>query len=178
MKSITRTLLAGLVVGLLMALPQNALAQRDAGAKARGDYSGTFWSSKSAGRSVGHAQDYSRGVQEYVRSAPKPSPQYLQSEAGQIAQNLKAAKAEITYLKKQLADDKEMAVSVASIEKHLDAAEAQHDKFHAECAKASIDADATMDCCSALTDHLTKAHDELEDLQKKLAPKTPTSVKK
>lgn len=171
MKLITRLLLVALFSACLQAVPQSAFAQRDAGAKARGD-SSPFWSSKSAGRSVQHARDYSVGAHQYIQSAPKPSTQFLRADAVEVGRNIEAAKAEVVYLKKNTASDKEVAAAVASIEKHLEAAHGEHHKFHTECAKDSLDAKVTMACCTALTEHLTKAHDELEALQKKLAPKT------
>lgn len=175
MNASIRSLVITLAVAALLVLPQQSFAQADAGAKARGDYSGTFWSSRSATRSVRHAIDYSRDAQQYVRSTPKPSSQYLRADAAEIARNLTAAKAEIAYLKKQATSDKELAATVASIEKHLAAAESEHHTFHAECAKDAINVQATMACCAAISGHLTKAHDELDALQKRLAPKAAPS---
>lgn len=170
-------LILGLALTMATLVASEALAQRDAGSKARGDYSGTFWSSKSATRSIRHARDYSQGVHEYVQSTPKPSPEYLRTEAAEIGKNLTAAKAEIAYLKTQAARDKELSAAVTSIEKHLAAAEKEYETFHTECAKETIDAKATMACCSNLSDHLSKVHDELEALQKKLAPKPAATPK-
>jgi hypothetical protein len=173
--SANRKLLFAIVAVALSIVPQISFAaQRDAGAKARGEHGGTFWSSKSAARSVQHARDYSRGAHEYVQSAPKPSAPYLRAEAAEISKNLEDAKAEVDYLKKNTASDKELAAALASIEKHLAAAHTEHHAFRAECAKDSVDSKVAMDCCSSLSDHLGKAHEELVALQKKLAPKPAT----
>lgn len=174
MTTTPRLMLTGLTLVALLVLTPEAFAQRDAGAKARGDYSGTFWSTRSANRSVRHARDYSQGAREYIQATPKASPQYLRADAAEVGRNVAAAKAEVTYLKAQAARDKELLSAVTSIEKHLTAAEKEHETFDAECAKDTIDSKATMACCSALSDHLTKAADELEALQKKLTPK-PTA---
>lgn len=177
MNLLIRALFVALVAVTLHVSPHSALAQADAGAKARGDYSGTYWSSRSASRSVRHALDYTRGTYEYVQSTPKPSVPYLRADAADVGRNLAAAKAEVAYLKKNSANDKEIAAAVASIEKHLEAAQVEHHKFHAECAKESLDSKVAMNCCSALAEHLAKAHGELEALQKKLAPKPMTPKK-
>ncbi len=173
----SRLILVGLTLVAMLAISPEAYAQRDAGAKARGDYSGTFWSTRSANRSVRHARDYSQGAREYVQSTTKPSPQYLRADAAEIRRNLTAANAEVAFLKTQAARDKELLAAVASIEKHLAAAEKEHETFHGECEKEAIDSELAMACCSALSDHLTKAADELEALQKKLTPKPTTSKK-
>ena len=172
-----RSMMVGLALGALLLLPGYSVAQPDAGAKARGEYGTPFWSYQSGKRSVRHAIDYSRGAQDYIRSTPKPSPQYLRADAAEIAKNLTAAKAEVAYLKKQAARDKDLAAALASIEKHLAAAEKEHQTFHVECAKEMINAKLTMECCASLSDHLTKAHDELDALQKKVAPKAADALK-
>lgn len=59
----------------------------------------------------------------------------------------------------------------ASILSHLKAAEAEHSKLEACCATDDAKADDAMACCTAISDHLKKAHDELEALEKKLTPK-------
>ena len=165
------SLIKYLAIVALIAVPAQVLAQRDAGSKARGDYSGTFWSARSAARSIGHARDYVTSAHEYVKATPKPNAEYLRAESADIGKNLESTKAEVAYLKKNSAADKETAAAITSIEKHLTAAEAEYKTFHAACAKESIESKDVMDCCSALTSHLEKAHNELQALAKKLAPK-------
>jgi hypothetical protein len=116
-----RSVMLVLMTVTLFAVPGAALAQRDAGAKARGDYSGTFWSTRSAGRSVQHARDYAVDAQNYVKSTSKPSAPYLRAEAKEIGKNVQAAKAELNYLKTNAG--KEQAKAIASIQGHLKAAE-------------------------------------------------------
>jgi hypothetical protein len=167
------TILAAIVA--LLFVPNVSLAQRDAGAKARGDYSGTFWSTKSATRSTRHARDYSVDTHQYLRATPKPSAAHVRAESKEIGKNIAAAKAEATYLTKNAAQ--EDAKAVASILSHLKAAEEEHTKLEACCATDDVKADEAMACSTAISDHLKKAHDELETLEKKLTPKA-TAPKK
>lgn len=48
MTTFARSLITLVVLASALAAPDMMLAQRDAGTKARGDYSGTFWSTRSA----------------------------------------------------------------------------------------------------------------------------------
>lgn len=137
-------------------------------AKARGDYSSTFWGN-AGGRSVRHARDYSGGYRTYARQSAMVTPQLAQHEAAGVGHNITAAQKQYAEIKKATTDT-EAAKSLDAIQKHLTAAAAAHAKMHEMCQKENIDGEATMKCCDDVDAELKKALDEHDKLMKRLEP--------
>jgi hypothetical protein len=170
-----RCLGTGLAVAVLLAgaVPSPAFAQRDAGAKARGDFS-PFWSSQRASRSMRHARDYSEGLYRYSRESKAISPQVAKAEAEELGRQITNAQQHVGAVRAEIGDDKKAAAAVDSIQKHLDSAAASHAKLHAECCKDMVDGQVCGDCCSDVTKELEKAMAEHDALVRQLnldAPK-------
>lgn len=156
-------------------IANSADAQRDAGAKARGDYN--FYGS-SGGRSMNHARDYSRGFQTYARQTPSMTPQIARDEAAGIGHNIDQAKKHFANMRKATTD-KETLTSLEQIDQQLAAAAKAHAEMHEMCQKEMIDGEACMKCCHDVDAALSKALAEHEKLMKRLTGHTPTpAVKK
>ena len=84
-----------------------ALAQPDAGAKARGEHSVPFWSSRSSARRISAASEYARDFQRYVAANPKPDPAVVKEVTTEIGNNLDEAKKHLAQLKKDFGANKE-----------------------------------------------------------------------
>ena len=97
----------------LVFFPAVTYAQKDAGAKARGEHSVPFWSSRSSARRISAAHDYARDFQRYVAANPKPNPAVVKEVTTEIGKNLDEAKAHLAQLKKDFAGNKE---AIAGIE--------------------------------------------------------------
>lgn len=147
-----------LVVAMVaLAVPSTGLAQRDAGAKARGEYGKGFWSNQRASRNLRHARDYSRDFYQYSRSVRTIQPEIAKSESAELGRNIEAANQELANIVKEYAADKAVQERVKVIEGHLAKAAAQHKMLHAECQKDSVDGTVSMECCSEITKELEKA---------------------
>ena len=72
----------------LVFFPAVTYAQKDAGAKARGEHSVPFWSSRSSARRISAAHDYARDFQRYVAANPKPNPAVVKEVTTEIGKNL------------------------------------------------------------------------------------------
>lgn len=148
--------------------PSIALAQRDAGAKARGDFGKGFWSNQRASRNMRHARDYSRGFYRYSRDARTIQPEVAKTESAELGRNIDAAKKELGTVREEYAADKEVLASLQVIDDHLAKAAAQHKTLHAECQKDTVDGTAGMECCNIITKELEKAMAEHAALMRKL----------
>ena len=170
---------AGLAVALLLGagLPSHAFAQRDAGAKARGDFS-PFWSSQRASRSMRHARDYSEGLYRYSRESKTVKPEVAKSEAEELGRQIANAQKHVGDVRTQIGDDKKAAAAVDSIQKHLDSAAASHAKLHAECCKDVVDGQVCSECCSDVTKELEKAMAEHDALMRQLKIDSPPAQTK
>jgi hypothetical protein len=168
---------AALLAGLLL-LPEAAQAQRDAGAKIRGEHSVPFWSSRSSARRMTAARDYARDFQRYVAANPKPDPAVVKEVTTEIGKNLDEAKSHLAHLKHDFAGNKEAIAGIESLEKQL-ASALEHHKLLCDCCEnESFDKIATMKCCTDLAEHLDKILDEHDALMKKLSPKAAATSKK
>jgi len=147
---------------------------RDAGSKARGEYS--FYT-KSAGRSMRNAREYSQTYREYVRTAPaqKVNPEVAKETADSIGQYIAKAQKHMSWMRKQAVGDKVTLASLDVIDKNLADAAKSHAEMHETCLKDNIDAAASMDCCKVIDDSLAKAIAEHDKLMKTLAAKTPAT---
>lgn len=145
-------------------------AQRDAGAKARGEFGTGFWTNQSAGRHMGYSRGYAQGLCDYSANVQAVSPQVAQPTSDMLGQTLSAAKKDIQTVRKELGADKEVKARLDEIEKHLNAALAHHKSLHMECCKESGDVVAAMTCCSDLIKEVEKAQAEHSALLRKLYP--------
>lgn len=179
----TRFLQVSLYTALtLMLLASTAVAQKDATSKGLGNY-GSVNSGRSAGRSVRHAMDYSRGFQTYAKEATRIAPEVARREAAGISQNLTAAKKEYETLRKAAAEDKEALAILDSIQKHIATADKEVALLHDCCKKEEIDGKMVMTCCTNSTAALEKIHAEHEKLMKHIEAAhgvagTPPATKK
>jgi hypothetical protein len=159
------------VAASLMMPPSQVYAQKDAGAKARGEHSVPFWSSRSSGRRITAARDYARDFQGYIAVNPKPEPAVVKEVTTEIGNNLDEAKKHLAQLKKDFAGNKDAIVGIESLEKQLTAAFDHHKMLCECCEKEAFDAIATMACCKDLATELDKILDQHDALMLKLSPK-------
>jgi hypothetical protein len=169
------------VVASLCLLPAPAYAQKDAGAKARGEHSVPFWSSRSSARHLTAARDYARDFQAHVAVNPKPEPAVVKEVTKEIGNSLNEAKKHLAQLKKDFAGNKDAVAGIDSIDKQLTTAFDHHKMLCECCEKEAFDAIATMACCKDLAAELDKILDQHDALMLKLSPKAapaPVSRKK
>jgi hypothetical protein len=95
------------VVASLCLLPTPAYAQKDAGAKVRGEHSVPFWSSRSSARRITAARDYARDFQSHIAVNPKPEPAVVKEVTKEIGNNLDEARKHLAQLKKDFAGNKD-----------------------------------------------------------------------
>lgn len=155
-----------LVAFTIVAISAASAAPPIGTAKARGDYSSTFWGS-SGGRSIRHARDYSRGYRTYARQAPTIAPQIAQHEAAGVGHNITQAKQQFAEVRKATTD-KETLASLDAIDKQLAAAAKAHAQMHEMCHMETVDADGTMKCCQEVDAALAKAIAEHDKLMQRL----------
>jgi hypothetical protein len=180
MKTKFQTLLCLLLAAVtsLALVPGPAYAQKDAGAKMRGEHSVPFWSSRASARRISAASDYARDFQRYVAANPKPDPAVVKEVTTEIGNNLDEAKKHLAQLKKDFAANKEAVAGIEGIEKQLAAAFDQHQMLCECCEKEAFDKIATMECCSDLAKKLDKILTDHDELMQKLSPKAATLPKK
>jgi hypothetical protein len=161
---------AAFAAALFLLVPAVALAQKDAGAKARGEHSVPFWSSRSSARRLSTAHDYARDFQRYLAVNPQPDPAVVKEVTTEIGKNLDEAKKHLAQLKQDFAANKEAIAGIEALEKEL-AAAFDHHKLLCECCEmAAFDKIKTMECCTDLAKHLDKIMTDHEALMQKLAP--------
>ena len=119
-------------------VPAVGLAQKDAGAKARGEHSVPFWSSRSSARRIYAAQDYSRDFQRYLAANPKPDPVVVKEVTTEIGNNLDEAKKHLAQLKRDFAANKEAITGIEALEKDLAAAFDHHKELCERCEMATF----------------------------------------
>lgn len=144
-------------------------------AKARGDYSTNYWG-QSAGRSVQHARDYSRGYQSYASQVPNVMPEIARQEATGVGQNITSAQKQFRELRKATTD-KETLKSLDLIDKQLVEAVKAHELMSEMCKMQTIDGVATMKCCEDIETALAKAFEEHQKMMKRLEGEMTTAVK-
>ena len=164
-------------IATLALMPSAAHAQPDAGAKARGEHSVPFWSSRSSARRISAAREYARDFQRYVAANPEPDPVVVKEVTTEIGNNLDEAKKHLAQLKKDFAANKEAVAGIEGIEKQLAAAFDQHKMLCECCEKEAFDKIATMECCSDLAKKLDKILTDHDDLMHKLSPKAVAPAK-
>jgi len=153
----------------LVASASAAYAQRDAGAKVRGEYNFYGGAASSAMRS---AQDTSGYYREYAQSAPdkKVNSDVAKEAADSIGTYITKAQKHMTGMRKQAeaAKDKATLTSLDSIDKHLADAKKSHDEMRETCLKDMVNGEATLDCCKMIDASLAKAIAEHDKLMKHL----------
>lgn len=152
--------------------PSLATAQHDAGAKARGEHSVPFWSSRSSARRITAARDYARDFQRYVAANPKPDATVMKEVTTEIGKNLDDAKKHLGQLKVDFAGNKDAIAGIDALEKQLTAAFDHHQKLCECCEGETFDKIKTMACCEDLAGHLDKILTDHDALMLKLSPKS------
>lgn len=162
---------AALIVSTLAPL---TYAQRDAGAKALGEFGTGFWSTQSVTRHLNYGQGYAQGLHEYASTVQTINPQIAQPTSESLGRTLTASQEDLKALRKELESDKAMKARLDEIEKHLKAAVEHHKAVHAESTKEGGDAQALLDSCNDLIKELEKAQAEHKALLRKLSTTKPT----
>jgi hypothetical protein len=171
-------LMFALAIGASLLAGHSALAQRDAGAKIRGEHSVPFWSSRSSARRITAAHDYARDFQRYLAVNPKPDPAVVKEVTTQIGNSLEEAKKHLAQLKKDFAGKKEAVAGIESLDKDLAGAFEHHQLLCDCCEKESFDKIKTMECCADLAKHLDKILTDHDALMHKLSPPPASPAKK
>jgi hypothetical protein len=165
---------AALTVGI-----SEANAQRDAGAKMRGEFgTGAYSSTRSAGRYLQSANDGCQDLYQYTYTTPAVAPPVAKKASEDVSKNVDAAKKDLGAVRKEAAGDKAVQAKLDAIEKHLAAAMDHHKMMHEECCKDHVDADKTADCCSDMLTELEKAQAEHRALMRLLNPPKPATADK
>lgn len=167
MNHVTRPLIA-LALLALVAPTNMALAQRDAGSKARGEYN--FYGSGASSAMRG-AQEYSTYYRNYAKTAQPVNPEVAKEAADAIGTYITKAQKHMAAMRKhaKATNDKETLTSLDSVDKHLAAAAKSHAEMHETCMKDNVDAAASMECCKTIDASLGKAIAEHDKLMKRLA---------
>jgi hypothetical protein len=177
MKHVNKSLVIVAALGLATVFStSNALAQRDAGAKIRGEYN--FYGG-SAGRSMRSARDTSQAYRQYVPTAPqqKVNQEVAKEAADAIGGYIAKAEKHMAWMRKQAEADKdqETLTSLNSIDKHLAAAAKSHKDMHEMCLETNVDATGSMKCCQQVDESLAAAIAEHDKLMKRLAGNKPAA---
>jgi predicted amidohydrolase YtcJ len=168
-----RSLVMVFTAAAVLFASQAAFAQRDAGAKVRGEYNFYGGAASSAMRSAG---EYSANYREYAESAKPVNPEVAKEAADSIGQYITKAQKHMASMRTHAVGDKETLTALTSIDKHLAAAAKSHAEMRETCLKDNVDAGASMACCQTIDDHLAKAIAEHDKLMKRLAGnKSPTA---
>lgn len=170
--------LAVMLTGLALSSTA-AFAQRDAGAKMRGEFGTGFWSStRSAGRYLQSANEGCQDLYQYAQTAPKVAPAVAKPASEDIAKNVQAAKKDLGTVRKEATGDKAVLAKLDAIEKHLAAAMEHHKKMHEECCKDDANSETTAECCSDMLTEIEKAQAEHRALLRLLNPPKPAAAGK
>lgn len=169
MRTLTRPLTALAFFALL--IPASAaFAQRDAGSKIRGEYG--FYGG-AAGRSLNSARGYAQSYREYVRTAPqqKVEPQIAKETADAIGDYIGKAEKHFAWMRKQAqaSNDKETLTALDAIDKDLADAKKHHASLCEYCAKDTVEAKGSMQCCQEIDASLANAIAEHDKLMKRIA---------
>jgi hypothetical protein len=170
----SRRILLGtaLAVGIsCFSLPNVVFAQKDAGAKARGESTVPFWDSRYSSRRIHHARDYARDFHGYIVENPKPDPAVVKEVTTEIGRNIEEAKKHLATMKKNFASDKEAVVAIEKLEKELEVAFDHHKLLCDCCAQTTFDAEKTMECCNDVAKQLDKFIADHDELMRKLSRK-------
>jgi len=175
------------LVGAVAMSALTALAQGDAGAKARGEYNfygrGARTSMQGARESVGTFREYVRTTQPAPVQSAQPaqivreelgvvvvSPRIAQAAADEIGDYITKSEKHLAWMRRQAEarKDKETLASLDSIDRNITAAKQSHATLCSCCLDDTFDVKATMACCQTIDDALGKAISEHDTLMKRL----------
>lgn len=172
----SRRILMGTALAVSMSFvsfPSAIFAQKDAGAKARGEH--FFWSSKYSSRRMQHARDYARDFHGYVVENPKPDPAVAKEVTSEIGRNIEEARKHLATMKKDFASDKDAVAAIEKLEKELAMAVDHHEALCDCCEHTKFDAIKAMECCNDLAKQLDKFVADHDELMRKLSGKPSTT---
>lgn len=178
----SQRILLGMVMAVslsFISFPNAAFAQKDAGAKARGESTVPFWDSRYSSRRIHHARDYARDFHGYIVENPKPDPVVAKEVTAEIGRNIEEAKKHLATMKKNFAADKDAVAAIDKLEKQLAVAVDHHKVLCDCCEQTAFDEMKTMECCNDLVKQLDKFIADHDELMRKLSrkPSTTSSAK-
>lgn len=165
MKSLSMFLLTAAV--LLSA--QAAFAQRDAATKARGEY---HFQGNSAKGAIRTARETSANYLEYARTAEPVNPEVASETVDDLGQFITKAQKHMASMRKHAGGDKQTLTALDSIDKNLAQAAKSQAEMRATCHQDKVDGPASLVCCKAIDESLTKAISEHDKLMKRLSTLT------
>ena len=171
-----------------------ALAQGDAGAKARGEYNfygrGARSAMQGARESAGTFREYVRSTQPAPVQSAQPaqivreelgavvvSPRIAQAATDEIGDYITKSEKHLAWMRRQAEarKDKETLASLDSIDRNIAAAKQSHATLCSCCLDDTVDVKATMACCQTIDDALGKAISEHDTLMKRLGAGQPSA---
>ena len=155
--------LAVMLTGLALSSTE-AFAQRDAGAKIRGD----AWNGGQVQTYQQHAQDRSQMLYYYSQSQTPVSKPEAKELVGGIRKDLTAADKALAALKTEHAKEPEVVKQIALIEKHHARAHEVCGMAEEQCEKEHGDHVVICDCCADMWHELDAAQVETKKLLKML----------
>jgi hypothetical protein len=180
--------LAAILLAIFVLCADVALAQSDAGAKARGQFN--FYGHR-AGSAMRGARESAGAFREYVRSTqPAPSqvvrdqpgetivsPRIVQAATDEIGDYIMKSEKHLAWMRRQAEAEKDKGAlaSLDSIDRNLAEAKRHHATLCSCCLEDTVDAKAAMACCQTIDDALGKAISEHDALMKRLAEKQPNA---
>lgn len=171
-----RRLFTCLAVAGCLAVSLPAIAQRDAGAKARGDY---FFYGHSSHSHLHGAAHHASHYSNYLKSAPTVSPQVSGMAHTSIDHHINQTQAHLDALKKGLMvdDNKDALTQAAAVDGHLDQARQHHDALKRLSDQKPVDVIASQQAVAKLQAALDHAMTDLETLLHSLNLGTPAARK-
>lgn len=171
-----RRLFTCLAVAGCLAVSLPAIAQRDAGAKARGDY---FFYGHSSHSHLHGAAHHASHYSNYLKSAPTVSPQVSGMAHTSIDHHINQTQAHLDALKKGLTADnnKDALAQAAAVDGHLDQARQHHDALKKLSDQKPIDVTASQQAVAKLQAALDHAITDLDTLLHSLNIGTPAARK-
>ena len=164
MKTMNSLKLSSLLALCFVLMSQVAFAQKDAGAKIRGD----AWSGNEVRTYQQHAQDRSQMLFYYSQSKEPLPKQEAKELVGGIQKDLTAAEKALAKLKADHAKEPEVVKQIALIEKHHARAKEVCGMAAEQCEKEHGDHVVVCDCCADMWHELDAAQVETSKLLKML----------
>ncbi len=174
MKSILYSVVA---VFVALSVSSEALAQRDAGSKARGDVY-NFWNARSHNS---HAHQQAQSLYHYGQTKDVVPSAPAKEHITSVQQGVVASQKSLAELKKNHPDNKEALAAIAKIEEIQKKVLAQCEHVQKELAADTANSEAISACCVELNHDLDSAASELNKLKKALKieePKIPQKSEK
>lgn len=162
------------LLALAVVAADTSVAAAPRNAKAAGASTSGFWGN-SAGRSIRHASDYSKGFRNYASQAERIDPKLLRQEADGVGQNIVAAQRQFTSLRRST-NDQDTLTSLATIDVHLADAAKGHAIMQSTCDMPFIEGKSTMKCCDDVDAALAKAAAEHAKLMQHIQARAPAPV--